>query len=73
VKNGDVVTFVDDPNIKAVVVSDRQVLFEDQTWYLSRLTAELYRRRGTISASGAYQGPAFFLFKGKILTELPSI
>jgi len=42
VKNGDVVTFVDDPNIKAVVVSNRQVLFEDQTWYLSRLTAELY-------------------------------
>lgn len=73
VKNGDIVTFVDDPNIKAVVISDRQVLFEDQTWYLSRLTAEIYRRSGKISASGAYQGPAFFLFKGKILTELPSI
>ena len=72
-KNGDVITFVDDPNIKAVVVSDRQVLFEEQTWYLSPLTAELYKRKGTVTASAAYQGPAYFLFKGKILTDLPTI
>ena len=69
-KQGDVVTFIDDKNITAIVSNERQVLFESQEWFLSPLVRELYTRQGNVYASGAYQGPAYFTFKGVKLTEL---
>lgn len=71
IKDGDVITFVDDKSIKAIVQGPRNVLFENKLWYLSRLARELYTRLGTVNSSGAYQGPKYFEYKGKILTELP--
>lgn len=71
IKDGEVICFVGDPSIKAVVVSNRQVLFEGETYYLSPLVREIYRRKGTVSSSGAYQGPAFFTYFGKKLIDIP--
>ena len=69
-KQGDVIRFVDDENITAIVSNERQVLFESEEWFLSPLVRELYTRQGNVYASGAYQGPAYFTFKGVKLTEL---
>src|SRR5690554_7428710 len=40
-KQGDVVTFIDDKNITAIVSNEKQVLFESQEWFLSPLVREL--------------------------------
>lgn len=72
-KNGDVITFIDDPNVRPIVANNRQVLFEDQLWYLSALAKEIYTRKNQVSPSGSYQGPAYFLHNGKKLNELPKI
>jgi len=72
-KNGDQVTFVDDHLITAIVANSRQVLFEGELWYLSALARELYTRRNQVSASGSYQGPAYFEFKGRKLNTIEKI
>ena len=69
-KDGDVITFIDDENITAIVSNDRQVLFESEEWFLSPLVRELYTRQGNVYASGAYQGPAYFTYNGIKLTDL---
>lgn len=69
-KDGDVITFIDEPTYKAVVQSERTVLFEDEIWYLSPLTRELYTRMNKVNSSGAYQGPLYFEYQGKRLTDL---
>lgn len=69
-KEGDVIQFIDDYSTTAIVVNNRQVLFEGEKWYLSPLVRLLYERQGKSNASGAYQGPAYFTYKEKILTEL---
>src|SRR5690554_3940471 len=70
IKDGDVIQFIDDPNIKAVVQGERTVIFENKTWYLSPLVKELYTRANNVNPSGAYQGPAYFIFNGKKLTDI---
>jgi len=40
-KDGDIITLVGDTTINAVVIGPRQVLFENQEWYLSPLAREL--------------------------------
>jgi hypothetical protein len=72
-KNGDVVHFIDDHEITAIVANNRQVLYKDQLWYLSALARELYTRKNKVSPSGSYQGPAYFLFNGIKLNHLPKI
>ena len=72
-KEGDVIRFIGDETITAIVASDRQVLFENEKWYLSPLVRELYTRQGNVNSSGAYQGPAYFTFEGTKLTELSII
>lgn len=72
IKDGDIIEFIDDPSIRAVVQGERTVIFENQTWYLSPLVRTLYERRGTVNPSGAYQGPAYFTFNGIKLTDLPT-
>lgn len=69
-KQGDVINFIDDENITAIVSNDRQVLFESEEWFLSPLVRELYTRQGNVYASGAYQGPAYFTYNGIKLTDL---
>ena len=69
-KQGDVINFIDDKNITAVVSNERQVIFESEEWFLSPLARELYTRQGNVFASGAYQGPAYFTYDGIKLTDL---
>ena len=73
IKDGDVIEFIEDPTIKAVVQGDRTVIFENETWYLSPLVRELYTRIGNVNSSGSYQGPAYFTYSGKKLTEIETI
>ncbi len=70
IKDGDVIQFIEDPNIKAVVQGERTVIFENEVWYLSPLVRELLTRKGNVNSSGAYQGPAYFTFNGRKLTDL---
>lgn len=70
-KDGDIIHFVDNTTITAIVASSRQVLFEGELWYLSPLVRELYTRLGKVNSSGAYQGPLYFLYKGTKLTDIP--
>lgn len=69
-KVGDNINFIDDVSIIAVVANNRQVLFEEKLWHLSPLVKELYERRNEGTPSGAYQGPLYFIYNGKKLTDL---
>ncbi len=70
---GETVSFVDDPSIEVEVANEREVIFEGKLWRLSPLVKELYTRAGTVNKSGSYQGPLFFKYRDKRLTELPVI
>lgn len=72
IKQGDVIEFIPDPTITAIVRGKRVVWFEDKEWYLSPLVRELMDRRNQVSSSGAYQGPAYFAFKGEKLIDIPN-
>jgi len=73
IKDGDIIEFIDNPEIKVIVQGERTVIFENELWYLSPLTREIYTRMGTVNSSGAYQGPLYFLFNGTRLTDLDCI
>jgi len=70
-KDGDEVEFIEDHNFKAIVAGTRTVLFEGEIWYLSPLTREIFTRLNKVNSSGAYQGPAYFSYKGKRLVDIP--
>ncbi|MBR6505917.1 GIY-YIG nuclease family protein [Candidatus Saccharibacteria bacterium] len=70
-KNGDEIAFIDDPTIIATVCGERDVLYGGQTWKLSPLTYKIYEDRGELNTSGAYQGAAYWTFKGERLTKIP--
>ncbi len=72
-KNGDIVTFIDDKNIVARIVGEREVEFEGQKYKLAPLTRKLYERMGRVNASGAYQGARYFTYKNKRLIDLPDV
>ena len=72
-KDGEEVVFIDDKNVVAKVVGEREVEYTGQRWKLSPLAYKLYEQRGELTASGAYQGAAYFLYKGKKLKDLPDI
>lgn len=72
-KDGDQVVFIYDQSYIAIVAGNRQVLFEGKLWYLSKLTREIYIRKGQVSQSGAYQGPAYFQYQGVKLSELNNV
>lgn len=72
-KNGDEVVFVDDKEVVAKVVGEREVEYGGQVWKLSPLTYKIYEQRGELTPSGAYQGAAYFTFNGTKLKDLPDI
>ena len=72
-KNGDIIKFIGDESITAMVTSERYVLFENEQWLLSPLVRELYTRLRNVNSSGAYQGPAYFTFNGNRLTDIPIV
>lgn len=64
------ISFIEDPTIVARVVSDKEVEFEGKRWKLSPLTRELQTRRGKVNASGSYQGPWWWQYDGKRLSDI---
>jgi hypothetical protein len=72
-KNGDKISFIKDKNIVATVCGEREVEYNGQVWKLSPLTYKIFKERGELSESGAYQGAAYFEYNGKKLKDLPDI
>jgi T5orf172 domain len=72
-KIGDEIVFRDDKSIIAKVIGEKEVEFEGQVWKLSPLTYKLFEKMNKLTPSGAYQGAAYFEFKGTRLNKLPDI
>jgi len=72
-KNGDKISFIKDKNIVATVCGEREVEYNGQVWKLSPLTYKIFKERGELSESGAYQGAAYFEYNGKKLKDLPDV
>lgn len=70
-KIGDNISFKSDKNIVAVVVGEREVDYGGQIWKLSPLTAKIYDDKGEVNNSRSYQGPIYWTYQGKRLTDLP--
>lgn len=68
IKPGSVLEWIYNPDITCTVVDDRKVNFENNITSLSAAACEVGRRTGL--GSGAYQGPRYWKYQGKILTEL---
>lgn len=64
------IDFIDDPSIRAHVVSDKEVEFEGKKWHLSTLTREIESRRGKSRPSGAYQGAQHWEYDGIRLSDI---
>ncbi len=71
IKNGEEIVFIADKEITAKVVGEREVEYGEQTWKLSPLTYKIYEQKGELTSSGAYQGAAYWQYKGKRLKDLP--
>lgn len=69
--DGDVIAFLSDGNITATVSGEREVMYADQEWKLSPLTYRIFEQKGQLNKSGAYQGAAYWGFKGKRLKDIP--
>jgi len=69
---GATIYFIGDNSIIAEVASDSppMVVFEKKKWKLSPLVAELKKRNGTSTPSGAYQGAAYFTYNGIRLIDI---
>lgn len=72
-KVGDVIIFTNDNEIKATVVGEREVEYANQIWKLSPLTYEIFKQKGQLNSSGAYQGAAYWKYNGVKLKMLPDI
>ncbi len=68
--DGDMVQFVADDSISAIVVGPRDVECDGQIWKLSPLTRKLFEDKGQANASGAYQGAAYWSYGGKKLKDI---
>lgn len=69
-KNGDEIVFIKDKNVIAKVCGEREVEYLGQIWKLSPLTYKLFEERNELNTSGAYQGAAYFAYKGKKLKDI---
>jgi len=73
IKNGEEIVFIADKEITAKVVGEREVEYGEQIWKLAPLTYKIYEQKGELNESGAYQGAAYWQYKGKRLRDLPDI
>ena len=67
-KVGDTVVF-EELNLPVTVASDDKVEYQGRLWSLSALTRE-FLPEVKQNSSGAYQGPKYFSYEGKTLSEL---
>lgn len=65
---GDTIIF-DELNLSITVASDDKVEYQGRLWSLTAFTRE-FLPEDKQNASGAYQGPKYFSYKGKTLSEL---
>lgn len=70
IKDGDILTFVDDPSIKVKVVGNRQVEYKGGVYSLSQLGSKLYHEIGKKPRSIYVRGSSCFAFNGTVLTKL---
>jgi hypothetical protein len=73
IKNGEKIIFSLDKEVLAKVVGEREVEYDHQIWKLSPLTYKIFEQKGKLNTSGAYQGAAYWCYKGKKLKDLPDI
>lgn len=73
VKNGEEIIFIADKEITAKVIGEREVEYGGQVWKLSPLTYKIFEQKGELNSSGAYQGAAYWQYKGIKLKDLPDI
>jgi len=73
IKNGEEIIFIADKEITAKVVGEREVEYGEQVWKLAPLTYKIYEQKGGLNGSGAYQGAAYWQYKGKRLRDLPDV
>ncbi len=71
IMEGEEITFKDDNSIVAKVVGEREVEYNGEIRKLSPLTREIYEKKGKLNQSGAYQGAAHWMYKSKILKDIP--
>lgn len=67
---GETISYASNEEVRAKVVSDSKVLYENQEWYLSSLTKELKRREQALTLSGSYQGASHWTWGGQKLVDL---
>ena len=67
-KVGDTVVF-DELNLPVTVASDDKVEYQGRLWSLSAFTREFMPEEQQ-NTSGSYQGPKFFSYNGKTLSDL---
>ena len=67
---GEMISFVDDADVVARVISDDQVEFEGKIWKLSPLTREIKQRQGRCNKSGAYQGAQYWKYDDIKLADI---
>ncbi|MEE1504378.1 MAG: GIY-YIG nuclease family protein [Acutalibacteraceae bacterium] len=60
---GAELVYIHDDNVKAIVESDRKVIYNNEITSLSAIVAN-------IKGVKAIQGPAFFTYNGKLITEI---
>ena len=72
-KDGEEIVFIADKEITAKIIGEREVEYGGQNWKLSPLTYKIYEQKGELNTSGAYQGAAYWQYKGKKLKDLPDL
>lgn len=73
IKEGEEIVFIADKEITAKVVGEREVEYGGQVWKLSPLTYKIFEQKGKLNSSGAYQGAAYWEYKGKKLKEMSDV
>lgn len=63
IPNGAELVFTEDPSVKVRVISDRKVQYGDEITSLSAIA-------GLLKHAKAVQGPAFFTYNGRLITEI---
>ncbi len=73
IKKGETVVFVSDETIFAKVINEREVEFAGQRWKLSPLTYKIFENKNQLNSSGAYQGAAYWKYKGRKLKDIKDL
>ena len=67
---GKNVYFLEDPSIEVKVIDDKHVEYDNKKYSLSNLTRIIKISKGSVNASGKYQGPKYWGYNGSSLYNL---